>query len=442
MVIEHFLPDLLELLRALPDPRQAGMLYYPLDLLLTQALFIPLTHAASRRQFGAHCLTGNYRANISEMLGREIPELASHGTVNYLLADLDPASFEAVLPELARHLIRMRALDRFRFEGSFLVAFDGTELARWLNHEHCAQCLVANHKDGRVDYFHQVLDAKLVTGNGMTMSLGFESIENSEGVYVKQDCELKAFMRLAPTIKARFPRMRVCALGDALYACDGALDLLFELEWSFFLSFLPGRIPTLYAEAEAKLAANPRNTLVVRDDKAGGTYTYRWVENLAYRGKILHAVFLDIAMDDGKNLRLAYLTDYRPDKHNVRELVDQGGRQRSKIENCFNTQKNHGYGLEHVFGSQGHALKNYYTIIQIGHLIHQLMLHTDLLGKLPGNMDEAPLSARCALLAYRTIRVFVGTLAESLRHKTISCVENLRRIAASVQLRFVIGDTS
>ncbi len=438
--MEHFLPELFELFRRLPDPRDPRRLYFPKDLLLMQALLIPLTHASSRRQYGRDCEAGSYRDNLSELLNMEIPELASADAVNYLLSKLAPDRMESILPELARRLIRSRALDRFRFDDCFLVAFDGTELMRQTNRRHCGNCLTAEHRDGRIDYFHQVVDAKLVTETGLTLSLGFKFIENEGGNYVKQDCEIKAFYRLAAIIRQRFPRLHICALGDALYACGRVIDLLIEYGWSFFLSFLPDRIPTLYAEAEAGLAANPQNNMIVRDGKRKETCTYRWVNNLKYRGKTLHAVYVDILPDDGENVRLAFLTDFRADKNNIVELVNQGGRQRAKIENCFNTQKNHGYKLEHCYGATGHALKNFYSIIQIGHLIHQLMLHTDLISKLPGNSMKS--TFRCAMTAYQTIHHFARTLAEALRHKTFSCINRLRQIAGNIQLRFVAADSS
>jgi len=440
IVLEHFLSGLPELLHKLPEPRDPQRLYFPKELLLMQALLMALTQASSRRQFGRDCVNGNYSQNIADLLDMDIPELASADTVNYLLTIMNPEKMEEILPELARHLIRSRALDCFRLEECFLLAFDGTEVLRQTNIPHCPNCLTAKHSDGRTDYFHQVVDAKLVTEPGLTLSLGFEFIENDGRDYVKQDCELKAFFRLAKTIKKRFPRLSICALGDALYACENVIALLTEYNWGFFISFLPERIPTLYAEAEAKLAANTKNRLVIRNAETKETCTYSWVNNLKYRGKFLHAVYVDIAGDDGKTMRLAYLTDFRPDRNNVIELVNKGGRQRAKIENCFNIQKNHGYNLEHVYGAIGHALKNFYTIIQIAHLIHQLMLYSDLFRKLAGNSCKSCFSS--AIKVYETIRHFTGSLAEALRHKTFSNIASLRKFASRIQLRFVFGNSS
>ena len=48
----------------------------------------------------------------------------------------------------------------------------------------------------------------------------------------------------------------------------------------------------------------------------------------------------------------------------------------------FNIQKNGGYELEHNYGTIGFAMKNYYYLLQIAHLLHQLMVRSDLFPKL------------------------------------------------------------
>lgn len=58
---------------------------------------------------------------------------------------------------------------------------------------------------------------------------------------------------------------------------------------------------------------------------------------------------------------------------NVLEAVRRG-RMRWKIENeGFNTQKQKGYYLEHLYSKDYQALKNHYYLIQISHMIAQVM---------------------------------------------------------------------
>jgi hypothetical protein len=53
----------------------------------------------------------------------------------------------------------------------------------------------------------------------------------------------------------------------------------------------------------------------------------------------------------------------------VAALVLCGGRERHRIEDTFNTQKNNGIGLEHVFCAQATASKNYYTLMQVAQIL-------------------------------------------------------------------------
>lgn len=76
---------------------------------------------------------------------------------------------------------------------------------------HCPKCLERKAGDKTIYYYHPVLEAKLVTASGLAISLGVtEFIENVDPEATKQDCELKAFCRLAPKLKAAFPQLRIC----------------------------------------------------------------------------------------------------------------------------------------------------------------------------------------------------------------------------------------
>jgi hypothetical protein len=69
-----------------------------------------------------------------------------------------------------------------------------------------------------------------------------------------------------------------------------------------------------------------------------------------------------------------YVTNIEPDRENVIPLT-AGGRLRWKIENeGFNTQKRGDYELEHKYCRNSYTgMKNYYTLLQIAHLINQLV---------------------------------------------------------------------
>ncbi len=56
-------------------------------------------------------------------------------------------------------------------------------------------------------------------------------------------------------------------------------------------------------------------------------------------------------------------------------VVNSGGRERHRIEDTFNAQKNNGIGLEHVFCANATASKNYYTMMQVADILWTLTCH-------------------------------------------------------------------
>ena len=88
---------------------------------------------------------------------------------------------------------------------------------------HCEHCLKRTinkgTKDEKTYYYHNVLEAKIVLGDNLIVSIATEFIENEKKDVKKQDCERKAFKRLAAKIKKDYPRLPICILGDSLYEC-------------------------------------------------------------------------------------------------------------------------------------------------------------------------------------------------------------------------------
>jgi len=117
------------------------------------------------------------------------------------------------------------------------------------------------------------------------LSLATEFIENPPGrtptdyQEQKQDCELKAFDRLAPQLKAAFPQLRLCLNFDSLYGCGRAFALCERYNWHFVVTFKAGRTPELWQEFQALLKLSPHQQLTTtRPDKT--RRVYRWVEPL------------------------------------------------------------------------------------------------------------------------------------------------------------------
>ena len=98
-------------------------------------------------------------------------------------------------------LLERKVLHKYRLLNKYFeIAVDATGQASF-DHRHCDCCLHKTSKSGKTTYFHNVLEAKLITSNGFAISLGTEWIENADSEYEKQDCERNVFVRLAKNLK-------------------------------------------------------------------------------------------------------------------------------------------------------------------------------------------------------------------------------------------------
>ncbi len=442
VALGHYFPFLLDRMGAVSDPRLQELVTFKARQMAVQTLLMFLGLSGSLQQFSQDMGTDEFRANLERLLNEPIDRVSSDFAMNYFWARVPDHEVAKIAVDMTAHLLRQRSLEDYRFQDQYyLVAFDGTELFHF--HElHCAGCLVREHSNGVTDYFHSVLEAKLVTDTGLAFTMGCEFIENPPGGYDKQTCERNHFPDLARKIKERFPRLQVCALLDSLYACEPILDILLQYHWAFFIAFKEGSIPTLYQEAMRQI--EHRGAPVLRETlDQDRVMTFRWVCNLQYRKHTLHAIICDVHnRETGENTRFMYLTDFRPDEKNIKQLINLGGRQRFKIENLgFNVQKNCGYGLEHCYGTKGFAWKNYYHFIQIAHALHQVMLHTDLQGRLLQKAGHSAPTGTSAFSVFNSLQNLAKCLFASLANRILNAFALDAAFAAFIRPRWVFNST-
>jgi hypothetical protein len=345
--------------------------------------------------------------NVNELSGCQQESLPVNQTLSHFLGHVGSEPIAGLRTQCVQRLIRNKVLDATRLMGRLVFAVDGTGFL-YFKKRHCPHCLV--HRNGSsVYYLHPVLEAKLVDTRGLAISIGSEFIENpmaippkarpdpatlTEYATVKQDCELKAFARLAPQIKAAFPQLRLCASGDSLYGCGTALTICKQNHWSFVLTFKPGRTPSLWRDFEGLLKLSPDNRLKCKLPD-GTEQLFRWVNDLDYeddegRRHKVNALRCEETSGAEKHT-FAWITDLPLRQNTVCAVAEQGGRVRSKIENQgFNIQKNSGLNLEHAYSEEPDVLKACYYLLQIAHLFLQMFEMGSLLQHLAKEYDTSP----------------------------------------------------
>jgi hypothetical protein len=327
--------------------------------------------------------------------------------LDHFLGHVGSAALAELRNRCVRRLIRNKVLDRLRFDGQFVIATDGTGYLVF-KERHCPHCL--EHSNGSsVYYLHPVLEAKIVHTSGVAISIGTQFIENplsespppasaklTDYEAVKQDCELKAFLRLAPQLKAAYPQTPFCLATDSLMACGPVLTLCEEYGWSYVLTFKPGRTPALWADFQGLLELHPNHRLKVLLPDRKTHQSFGWVNDLQYvdSDKRLHTVHALICEEtlDGDLQTYSWLTNKRLSAANVASVATQAGRVRFKIENQgFNIQKNSGLNLEHAYSLGEDTLKCFYYLLQIAHLFLQMLEMGSLLQRLARQYDSTPI---------------------------------------------------
>ena len=323
-----------------------------------------LLQSKSRYQFREDRLGPVFEKNIRILSQTNEGIVADPDTLAYYFEKQSHFNIRHLPSVMVKTLIRKKVLDPYRLFGAFLIAIDGTGLFTF-NKRHCEHCLTKKLSNGTVIYQHQVLEAKLVTSNGFAFSIASLFVDNPNEFVDKQDCELKAFYRLAPLIKEYFPRTPLCFLLDGLYNGNPIFNICEENDWKFIMNFKEGSMPALYKEA---------NTIV---DLSTSNRRYEKVNFTTNPSK---AIFCE-KTENEDTTKFEYLTNIKTNYDTVEAIINKGGRLRWKIENQgFKSQKKEGFELEHVYSHNYNAMKNFYCILQITHIIYQLVVKGSLLG--------------------------------------------------------------
>ena len=120
-------------------------------------------------------------------------------------------------------MIRRKTVEDARRLREWLVIVDGTELDEGFqkkNGHYLSRCYNRGTEKEFIKYHRGVLEAKIYFGNNLVCSIASETIENSDEYIsrsddsIKQDCERKAFVRLAAKIKEKFPRLPIIIAAD------------------------------------------------------------------------------------------------------------------------------------------------------------------------------------------------------------------------------------
>jgi hypothetical protein len=414
------------------DPRRRpDLATFPLDYLLLLALMMFAGQCGSRRRLGRVLQNGRLPANVWRLAGKACQVACHPDTMNNVMTVIAPEDIEELIARMVGRLRQRKMLRRFLFEGKFVVAIDGTQLLRasrpvgagWLTQT----------QNGTTTYSRYVLAAKIVTRVGLVVPFAFEFVENpADGTFDKQDCELNACRRLMEKVHSLYPRLAIAMVGDSLFAEETTFRRCNGLGWDFIITLQDRKLPSVDGQLPADLGTwtGRRTLLVTLKHHRPAEQCVRWQTPVRYHGDIFHVVdFTESALDGTRLYHNRWITNVKPDRKNALALALQG-RLRWKIENeGTNTQKNGGYEMTHAYGHNGNAWKNYYLILQISQLFHDLLRYTDILMTLADDVRSS--FARL----YGSVKEFAARLLASLQQHDLA--DGPLWGNRSVQIRFV-----
>ena len=364
-LIQQRFPYLNGWFNAFADQRDPDNCLYSIATLLWLVILGFLCHKGTRNAMDVDRNTGLAPANLLALSGqRRWPDgrcltAPCTQTVTRFLDILSPGCLEQVLVAVAHTLLRSKLLDDARFYGHVLIAIDGTKqesYRRWFAF-------------GRRKYRY-VLHAKIIGPDGTAFTVIVEPCDFYDSERDKLDCERAAFQRLAVRLKAAFPRLAICLLGDAQFACEAVYETCQCNAWKFVFTFKEGSYSAVFAEVLNLLpGAHAQVCCVEKEDFRQDT---RWVDDVAFGDRCLRVV-LQGEVDGTQEYFCAWVTNWLIHSPERAAGIAAAGRWRSRIEESYNVQKNGGFGLEHAFRETDRGAANYHLLMQLAHTFAQLL---------------------------------------------------------------------
>ena len=366
-IIKKYIPQLNRLINELTDKRNKSYITYSMKTILYTKLFVLICGITTMTEIsdGNNFSTEEAVEKLSNFCEEKFKNLPDWQTIQDVIEQLDIEEIENIRKNIVKGLIRSKMFYKYRYNDKYYqLLVDATGVS---SHDYNLNgtCIIKKSKTGVLKYYKYALEAKLVFGD-IVISLDTEWIENSQikNENEKQDCEINAFKRMAPRIKKNFPKMKFIITGDALYATEPIISLCNskEYKWKYILNLKKDRLKNLYNDFEDDL--NYENET--------NKENYFLSSKLKYKMHKLSAVKYQ-EQQQNKLVTFNYITNLVVTNNNIEEIVKLG-RARWKIENeGFREQKNGTFKISHLCSRNENAIKIHYYLIQIAHIIRQLL---------------------------------------------------------------------
>lgn len=403
-VYKKYIPQILRDLSKIKDPRNPKKVEHQLTMLMLYGMLIFVFHIESRREANRE-MTRIFMENIREFFP-ELNSLPHADALARLLEKINVIDIEKAIIKLVKRLIAGKKLDPYKIFDRYVIVFDGTgKFSRdWEWSKNCQKKHVKGQPEGVNKYYAYALEASIVLSNGLTIPLMTEFLDRKEYSFEsddeekwKEDCEIKAFKRLARRVKEAFPKLKIAVTLDGLFANGPAMKMCRDFGWDYMIVLKDKSLKSVWEDING-LKRGDKVDKHTGAEINGHSQEFWWVNGIDYRYGENHSKSMEINVvvcedtwteideDTGleveKKRKFAWLSHRKITKGNVEKRCNFIGRPRWNIETQNLVEKHHGYSYQHCFSYHWEAMKGFHYLMHLGHIINILTLYsTAMIGK-------------------------------------------------------------
>ena len=388
-VWRQHLPGIFKKLTQIPDLRRGGSVRHRIAVVLFYGLLLFVFQYASRREANRNATSPTLLAVLHEVFP-DITTVPHFDTVERLLRTIPVDTWDAVLRDRITSLLRQHGVQQYLVQHRWVIAVDGSE--KFARHQPFApEALRQEFSDTNTRYRVYVVEAVLVVESGMALPLTTIFAENDPAAPpdTKQDCELKAFRRLAQRLKQWFPRRRLILVLDGLYPNGPFMALCHQNHWDYLIVLPRACLTSVWEEVDGlrRLDTVGEQRREYRWGDRFQVFTwvneidYTWTEQGQQKSRrvhvaLCHETWVDAAGETHES-DWAWLSGQPLTADTVVARCNRAGRHRWAIETNFLVEKRHGDHFEHAFSYDWTALKGWHYLMKLAHLLNALTFWTE-----------------------------------------------------------------
>ena len=426
--IFHYVPEILKYIDEINEPRKRND--YSMRYLIMSEMLMFLSEGKSQRFTETAFEETKYLENISKITKEKIKKIPDAEIYTNVFSRIKKQDIEKFQYKINYNMIRNKIYEDSKILGKYNLVLDAVRFQKAhyeINKEWLKETI-----EGKTIWYISMLELKLVA-NKMAISImnemmknedkkkeneTEEEIKNKSIEEVKQDCELNASKRMIPRFRKIYPRLPVRIIADSLYPSIGLIELCEEENIEYIFVLKDKKIPTLLTEFLTLVSLPTGNREIIETNEK--IVLTLWENNIDYRGKKINVIRqITKNKETKKYSKWMWITNREITRKNLYKII-YCAKLRDYIENQgFREQKiTSGIDLEHVYSKDIKAIKVIYTIIQITHLMLQIIEHTDICGDFNKK--------------YGSVKVFRRKFYAHLTEQTL----NIELIQIKIQIRF------